>query len=295
MPTKPRISVKPIPPSELESTVKISKLAAHKSVVAGKSRKPARRPRILVCNDDGIDAEGIAALAKAMKAIGDVTVVAPSSHQSGMSHAMTLGKPMRIQKYFKGKTLFGYSVSGTPVDCMKMAITHLLPERPDIVVSGINYGSNTAVNILYSGTVAAALEAAIFGLPAIAFSLTTYEDADFTYAAKFAQKLVRQVLKHGLPPETLLTVNVPSLPESKIKGIAVTHQGKSKWSESMIERQDAYGNPYYWLHGKMPLDDHSLDADEFAIRKNYVSVTPIRYDLTNHAFIDALKTWDLKK
>jgi 5'-nucleotidase len=255
----------------------------------------ARRPRILVTNDDGIDAEGLEVLAKAMSKIGEVTVVAPNAPQSGMSHAMTLGKPLRIKKAYKHKKFFGYAISGTPVDCVKAALAQILPEKPDLVVSGINHGSNTAINILYSGTVAAAREAAIAKIPAIAFSLTTYGNPDFRYAAKFAKQLALKVLKHGLPAETLLTVNIPNLPEEKIKGVAITQQGKSKWHETMIERADAYGEPYYWLRGELVLQDDSLEDDEFAIRNDYVSVTPISFDQTNYAFLETVRTWNLKK
>jgi 5'-nucleotidase len=254
-----------------------------------------KRPHILVCNDDGIDAEGIAVLAESMKKIGNVTVVAPSQPQSGMSHAMTLGRPLRIQKVNRKNKFFGYAVQGTPVDCIKVAITHILDSPPDLIVSGINYGSNTAINILYSGTVAAAVEGTSYNIPSIAFSLTTYENADFTYSGKFARKLARQVLKHGLPPETLLTVNIPNLPESKIKGVVVTRQGKSRWKEEMIERHDAYGQPYYWLSGTMDLLDSGLEDDEYAVRHDHVSVTPLCYNMTHHAFIKTVQDWQLRK
>ncbi len=253
------------------------------------------KPRILVCNDDGIDAEGIEFLAKAMAQIGEITVVAPNSPQSGMSHAMTLGKPLRITKWYKHKKFFGYAVSGTPVDCVKAAMAQILPEPPDLIVSGVNYGSNTAINVLYSGTVAAALEGAIAGVPAIAFSLCTYANADFSYSAKFAKHLAQKVLKEGLPTGTLLTVNLPNLPEEKIKGVVATKQGNSKWKEEMLERNDAYGQPYYWLRGELVLQDDSLDDDEYAVRHGYVSVTPLSFNLTNHSFIDTIRTWNLKK
>ncbi len=255
-----------------------------------------KRPKILVCNDDGIDAEGLDALVKVMKKIGEVIVVAPLTHQSGMGHAMTLGKPLRINKWYKQKKFFGYAVNGTPVDCVKAAMTQILKhQKPNLMVSGINYGSNTAINILYSGTIAAAIEASFFGVPSIAFSLTTYENADFTYAAKFAQKLAKEVLKHGLPAETLLTVNIPNLPEKEIKGVAITAHGKSNLEEEMVERSDTYGQPYYWLRGVMTLYDNGLEADEYAIRHGYVSITPISYDLTNYRFMETLRQWNVKK
>lgn len=252
------------------------------------------RPHILVCNDDGIEGPGLHALAASMKKIGSVTVVAPSDPHSGMSHAMTLGEPLRIRKYLKNNHFFGYTVSGTPVDCIKVALSHILDTKPDLIVSGINYGSNTAMSNLYSGTVAAALEGAIQGITSLAFSLTTYENADFTYAAKFARQLVKEVLKRGLPADTILSANIPNVPENQIRGIRFTRQGRSRWEESAIERHDVYGNPYYWLSGTLQLHDHDLDCDEFAVRQNYVAVTPLSSDWTDQRFRRELETWELK-
>jgi 5'-nucleotidase len=254
-----------------------------------------KKPHILVCNDDGIEGEGLHALAAAMKKIGSVTVVAPAEPHSGMSHAMTLGVPLRIRKFFKNGRFFGYTVSGTPVDCIKVAISHILPSKPDLIVSGINYGSNTATNTLYSGTVAAALEGAIQGITSLAFSLATYENADFTYAGKFARKLVKKVLLEGIPPDTVLSVNIPNVPESHIAGIVTTEQGRSRWEENAIERNDMYGNPYYWLNGTLRLLDDDIRKDEFAVRQNYVAITPISCDMTNHGFIGTLEQWNLQK
>ena len=252
------------------------------------------KPVILVCNDDGIEGEGLHALAASMKKIGNVTVVAPAEPHSGMSHAMTLGVPLRIRSHHKNNRFFGYTVSGTPVDCIKVALSHILDEKPDLIVSGINYGSNTATNTLYSGTVAAAREGAIQGITSLAFSLTTYDNADFTYAAKFARKLARKVLIEGLPADTILSVNIPNLPEKEIAGVAVTRQGSSRWEEDAIERNDMYGNPYYWLNGTLKLLDRSLHEDEYAVRQNYVAVTPLCCDMTNHAFLDTLNRWNLQ-
>jgi 5'-nucleotidase len=254
-----------------------------------------QKPHILVCNDDGIAGEGLHVLAASMKKIGKVTVVAPAEPHSGMSHAMTLGVPLRIKKYHRNNRFFGYTVSGTPVDCIKVAISHILPKKPDLIVSGINYGSNTATNTLYSGTVAAAIEGAIQHIPSLAFSLTTYENADFTYAGKFARKLAKLVLRHGLPPDTVLSANIPNIPESEIRGILVTEQGHSRWEEDAIERNDVYGNPYYWLNGTLQLMDHDIRKDEFAVRNNYVAVTPLSFDLTAYRFMAELETWQLNK
>lgn len=253
------------------------------------------RPEILVCNDDGIEAEGIHVLASSMKKLGNVTVVAPADPHSGMSHAMTLGVPLRIREFRRNNRLFGHTVSGTPVDCIKVALSHIMRQKPDLIVSGINYGSNTAMSTLYSGTVAAALEGAIQGVPSLAFSLTTYENADFTYAGKFARKLARRVLREGLPNDTVLSANIPNVPESEIAGVRITSQGRSRWSEDAIERNDMYGNPYYWLNGTLMLQDEGLGEDEFAVRRNFVTVTPLSCDLTRHAFRSTLEQWKLQK
>ena len=253
------------------------------------------KPHILVCNDDGIEGPGIHALAASMKKIGCVTVVAPAEPHSGMSHAMTLGEPLRIREYSRNNRFFGHTVSGTPVDCVKVALSHILKRKPDLIVSGINFGSNTAMNTLYSGTVAAALEGVLQGIPSLAFSLTTYVDADFTYAAKFARTLAKEVLTRGLPADTILSVNIPNVPESEIRGVLVTSQGKSRWEEAAIERNDMYGNPYYWLSGTLQLHDHDLGSDEYAVRHNYVAVTPLSCDLTAHGFRPELLNWPLNK
>ena len=268
-----------------------------KIFMADKQNKvnPQPKPHILVCNDDGIEGEGIHALAAAMKKIGHVTVVAPAEPHSGMSHAMTLGTPLRIKKFLKNGHFFGYTVSGTPVDCIKVALSHILPSKPDLIVSGINYGSNTAINTIYSGTVAAALEGAVPGINSLAFSLTTYENANFTYAAKFARKLAKKVLAEGLPRDTILSSNIPNREESEIAGIVITEQGRSRWEEDTIERHDMFGNPYYWLSGTLCLLDNTLRQDEFAVRHNYVTVTPISCDMTNHSVISTLETWKLNK
>jgi len=259
------------------------------------ARNKPKKPHILVCNDDGIEGPGLHALAASMKKIGSVTIVAPADPHSGMSHAMTLGEPLRIREYRKNNRFYGHTVSGTPVDCIKVALSHILDEKPDLIVSGINYGSNTAMNTLYSGTVAAALEGVIQGVPSLAFSLTTYENADFTYAAKFARQLARETLKRGLPPDTILSANIPNVPEEEIKGVVITRQGKSRWEESAIERHDVYGNPYYWLGGTLLLHDDDLTQDEYAVRHNYVAVTPLNCDWTDHRFRSELETWGLNK
>lgn len=250
--------------------------------------------KILISNDDGIDSPGIAALAKEMKKIGEVTVIAPRTEQSAVGHAITMKIPLRITEYFKNGDFFGYAIDGTPADCLKIGIRNILKTRPDIVLSGINNGSNTAINIIYSGTVSAAREAAIMDLPAIAISQTSHDARDFSYSARIAAELTTQVLKRGLPNGTLLNVNVPNLPQEEIAGILLTKQGKSKWDDVYEERIDPYGKKYYWLTGSLMETDDNLETDQFAIKNNYVSITPIHFDLTDYATYNSIDNWQLE-
>ena len=248
--------------------------------------------KILVCNDDGINSAGINALTTALQEIGEVTVVAPITEQSAVGHAITMKTPLRVTKYYKNKDFFGYAVEGTPADCIKMGIRNILKEKPDLVVSGINHGSNTAINIIYSGTVSAAREAAIMDVPAIAISVTNHLAENFDYAKDVAKKFSQLVVKNGLPVGTLLNINVPDLPREEIKGILLTKQGKSKWDDIYEERQDPYGNNYYWLTGSLIEADADLAIDQHAIKSNYVSVTPIHFDLTDYKTYEEMKTWN---
>jgi len=250
--------------------------------------------KILISNDDGIDSPGIAALAKEMKKIGDVTVIAPRTEQSAVGHAITMKIPLRITEYYKNGDFFGYAIDGTPADCLKIGIRNILKTKPDIVLSGINNGSNTAINIIYSGTVSAAREAAIMDLPAIAISQTSHDSKDFGYSAKVAAKLAKLVLEKGLPNGTLLNVNVPNLPEEEIAGIMITKQGKSKWDDVYEERIDPYGKKYYWLTGSLMETDEKADSDQFVIKKNYVSITPIHFDLTDYPTYDSMQDWKIE-
>ncbi len=253
-------------------------------------------PFILVVNDDGIYAPGIASLAEEMKKIGEVIVVAPLSEQSAVGHAITLLSPLRVTKCDKNGDFFGFGVSGTPADCVKIAYWALLKERkPDLVVSGINHGSNTGINVLYSGTVSAATEGTILGVPSIAFSLATYEPADFSFAAKFAGKLALKVLNNGMRPATYLNVNIPAIPEDQIKGIEITRQGMAMYRENFDMRVDPHKKTYYWLTGqKVNLDQEPPDADDIAILNNKISITPIHYDLTHYESLDELRSWDFE-
>lgn len=248
--------------------------------------------KILVSNDDGIYSKGIFALAEALKQLGEVIVVAPLTEQSAVGHAITMKIPLRVTKHYRGGGhFFGYAVDGTPADCIKMGIRNIMQEQPDLVVSGINHGSNTAINIIYSGTVSAAREAAIMDVPAIAVSVASHEVDDFSYAAKVAKIISAKVLNEGLPKGTMLNVNIPNLPEDKIKGILVTKQGLSKWDDIYEKRVDPYGKDYYWLTGNLINTDTELDRDQFAVQNNYVSVTPIHFDLTDYNTYNKIKDW----
>lgn len=253
-----------------------------------------QRPLILICNDDGINAPGIAALAAAMDALGDIYVVAPATEQSAVGHAITVRDPVRAYPWafpVPSGQVPAYAVAGTPADCVKLAVNQLLPRRPDLVVSGINRGPNTAVNVIYSGTVSAATEAAILGIDAIAFSLCNWEAQDYRAAAHYAQRIARTVLAYGLPPGILLNVNIPDLPLEAIKGIVITRQARSRWEESFAERRDPYNQPYYWLTGRFVNLDDGDDTDLKAVEQGYVSITPLEHDLTAHAYRHILSQW----
>ena len=248
---------------------------------------------ILICNDDGIDASGIFALVQEIKKIARVTVVAPDRQQSAVGHAITMQYPLRAFPFHKNGELFGYAVKGTPADAVKLAVKQLVKEPVDMVLSGINHGSNTAINIMYSGTVSAATEGTILGIPSIAVSLTTYGEADFTLAARFAARLVQLVADKGLPAGTLLNVNVPPLPAEKIRGVKITAQGKSSWEDTFDVRCDPAGREYFWLTGHMNVTDTDRDTDEVAIGEGYISVTPIHYDLTDRRQLGVMRDWDI--
>jgi 5'-nucleotidase len=251
--------------------------------------------KILVSNDDGIDSPGIYTLVKTLKEIGEVTIVAPLKEQSAVGHAITMQVPLRVIKYHKNGEFFGYAVDGTPADCVKMGIKNILKTPPDIVISGINHGSNTAINIIYSGTVSAAREAAIMDIPSIAVSLTSHTATDFTFAAKVAKMIAQEIAGKELPLGTLLNVNVPDIPEDQIAGILLTRQGKSKWDDIYEQRKDPYGREYYWLTGNLMEVDTEIETDQAAINKHYVSVTPIHFDLTDYKTFDMMKEWNIER
>ena len=228
--------------------------------------------------------------------VGHVTVVAPVSEMSAVGHAITIAVPLRVKPYNKNGSLFGYAVDGTPADCVKIAYSAILKEKekPDLIISGINLGSNSGINAIYSGTVSAATEGAILGIPSFAISLATYHDPDFGLAAKFAQKLAGIVIEEGLPQGTYLNVNVPHVPEKDLKGIVVTRQGQAIFNDGYEMRRDPFGRNYYWLTGSKINIEEDECVDDRAILQNKISITPIHYDLTNYSFLDKLRTWNFE-
>ena len=256
------------------------------------------RPLILVSNDDGITAPGIRHLVEIVAALGaEVVVVAPDAPQSGMGHAITIGNALRLTKNpVFGPDIEAYECSGTPADCVKIAKHYVLKDRtPDLVVSGINHGSNASVNVLYSGTMSAAIEAAIEGLPAVGFSLCEYgPQADFSHVAEWVTQICRHALDHGVPAGTALNVNIPKKSATPIAGLRLGRQARAKWQEEFDRRLDPYQRPYYWLIGSFVNLDHGTDTDEWALANNYVSVVPCQFDLTAAAGLQHLSTqWQL--
>lgn len=242
---------------------------------------------ILVTNDDGITAPGIKALVGEMRLLGEVIVVAPDSPQSGQGHAITLTKPIRLKKVDIFSGIEAYECSGTPADCVKLAKNVILKDRNiDLCVSGINHGSNASINIIYSGTMSAAMEASIEGINSIGFSLLDFSfNADFSAAAHYARKLSHEVLRNGLQDCNLLNVNIPAVPLKDINGVKVCRQADGNWNETFQEGKDPRGQKYYWLTGEFLYNDHEEDTDLYALEKNYVSVVPSGHDLTEHRAI----------
>ena len=253
------------------------------------------RPLILVTNDDSIYSKGIKSLVEAMLPLGDVVVVAPDSPQSGMGHAVTINGILRIQEEHIFDNIKAFTASGTPVDCVKLAIARVLDRKPDLLVSGINHGSNSSINVIYSGTRSAAVEGAVEGIPSIGFSLLDHShDADFRVSQSVATKIAQQVLNEGgLPEGICLNVNIPKGSPDEIKGIKVCRQAKAFWEDNFDHRQDPAGRSYYWMLGEFKTIDKGEDTDEFALHHNYVSVVPVQYDLTAYHAISHLQQWTL--
>jgi len=256
--------------------------------------KQSTKPNILVVNDDGITAAGIKNLMEVMQEIGNVVVVAPDSPQSGMGHAITIGKPIRFDKVDLYPGVEMYKCSGTPVDCVKIAVNKIFKgKKPDLCVSGINHGLNNSINVLYSGTMSAAVEGAIEKIPSIGFSLDDFAaDADFSHTKKFIKNICEQVLANGLPEGTLLNVNFPK--GDNLKGIKICRQANAKWMEEFDERKDPYNRPYYWLTGVFENFDHGEDTDVWSLEHGYVSIVPVQFDLTAHHAIQTLNSWNFE-
>jgi len=257
----------------------------------------SKKPLILVTNDDGITAPGVRTLIEVMKTIGEVVVVAPDSPQSGMGHAITINSTLHLENVTLDKgSQKEYSCSGTPVDCVKLGVKQILKRRPDLCVSGINHGSNSSINVIYSGTMSAAIEAGVEGIPAIGFSLCDYNwGANFEHSKSFVKTIAENVLKHGLADGVVLNVNIPNLEKKDIKGIKVCRQAKANWQEEFDKRKNPQGRDYYWLTGKFVNLDEGEDTDEWALENGYVSVVPVHFDLTAHHSIQHLNSWKLNE
>ncbi|MDZ4666673.1 MAG: 5'/3'-nucleotidase SurE [bacterium] len=252
------------------------------------------KPLILITNDDGITAPGIRALVEAVKDLGEVIVVAPDSPQSAMGHAVTISKPLRLEKTKTYGEIHSYQCSGTPADCVKLAVDKVMHRKPDLLLSGINHGSNSSINILYSGTMSAAMEGAIEGIPSAGFSLCDFSyDADFTLASKIARSVAKNILQNGLPLGNLLNVNIPKIDNDSFKGTKVCRQAIAKWEEEFDERQDPNGKKYYWLTGKFVNYDKGDDTDEWALANGYASIVPVQFDLTAHNSIGLINQWNI--
>uniref|UniRef100_UPI0040483A2C 5'/3'-nucleotidase SurE n=1 Tax=Algoriphagus sp. TaxID=1872435 RepID=UPI0040483A2C len=256
------------------------------------------KPLILVSNDDGITSKGIRVLVSVMKKLGDVVVVAPDSPQSGMGHAITIGQTLRLYEEDIFEDVLAFKSSGTPADCVKLAKHYVLKDRkPDLVVSGINHGSNTSISVLYSGTMSAAIEGALEGLPSIGFSLCDFSTkADFSHVEEWVEKIARQVLENGIPKGIALNVNFPPKRNEEIRGVKICRQADAKWQEEFAERFDPTGRKYFWMAGNFVNYDKGEDNDEWAIANNYISIVPCLYDLTAHHAISHInKEWDWTK
>ncbi len=247
--------------------------------------------RILITNDDGILAPGIHALYEAVRDLGTVDVVAPETTQSAVGHAISVLTPMLVQRVHVASAFHGWSVDGRPADCVKLAMLELLEQRPDFCLSGINSGANTAINVLYSGTVAGAAEAAFFGVPSIAFSLELSKELDFARAGRVAREIFLRFAANNPQPGTCLNVNIPALDEGWPRGVRVCTQGSASMRDVYRRQQDEQGRWIYWLDGSMPESDQSQTSDLIAIRERYVSITPLRFDMTNHGQLDEVAAW----
>ncbi|MFA5087510.1 MAG: 5'/3'-nucleotidase SurE [Candidatus Omnitrophota bacterium] len=249
--------------------------------------------RILLTNDDGILADGIYALYNELKKIGTVTVVAPDSEKSSVGHGISLIYPIWCKRVKREGMPFGYGITGTPADCVKLAVAVLMEPKPDLVVSGINLGPNDGCSVFYSGTVAGAREGAMLNIPSMAVSLATFVNPDFRYAAKFAAKLAKMVMRNKIPKGTFLNANVPNLPQSKIRGVRITRQGVIPVHGTFTKRRDPHSRDYYWMKGTVPLTESDNNIDTDVLAQNYITVTPIQCDTTDYKFLTDLGTWKI--
>lgn len=256
----------------------------------------SKKPLIVISNDDGITSKGIRHLVNLIKTIGEVVVVAPNSPQSGMGHAITIHDPLKVYRSDIFEGVEAYECSGTPADCVKLAKHHIMKNRsPDLVLSGINHGANLSVSVLYSGTMSAAVEASIEGMPAIGFSLCDYShEADFSHTSSYILKIVEQALQKGIPKGAALNVNFPKKSDAALKGLRICRQAKAKWEAVFDERTDPHGRQYLWLTGEFAYYDKNSSTDTWAIEQNYISVTPVSHDMTDYEAMNMLgKDWTL--
>jgi len=257
--------------------------------------KEGKRPLILVTNDDGITAKGIRSLVEAVSPFGEVLVVAPDKPQSGMGHAISVHDPLRLKKSNEFNGIEAYTCSGTPVDCVKLAIYEILKDRkPDLLVSGVNHGDNSSTNVLYSGTMSAAVEGALENIPAAGFSLQDYaSDADFSASQYVIEKVVRKCLDNEFPQHVCLNVNIPKLSLSELKGMKICRQARAFWRDSFDKRLDQFGNPYYWLTGEFENFDGGEDTDIFALESGFASIVPTQFDMTAYHVMSDFNNWKL--
>lgn len=248
---------------------------------------------ILLTNDDGIHAPGLLALFHEIKKIANVTIVAPECEQSAIGHAITIYNPLRATPLKNHHGLAGYSVNGTPADCVKLGVSVILDKKPDLVISGINLGMNAGDCLLYSGTVSAATEGVILKIPSFAISLATYAETDFSYAAAFARQVAENILQRGLPQGTFLNVNIPAVPAEQIKGISISKQGRFTFRDKYKKIKDSMGRTYYWLQNEIVELTESGNFDMQALRENKISITPVKYDLTDYHYLEELEKWPL--
>ncbi len=249
--------------------------------------------RILLTNDDGILADGLFALYEELKGDFDLSIVAPEVEMSATGHAISLSTPLRVRQFKRRGVFFGHGVSGTPADCVKIGVQEILAHRPDMIISGINMGSNVGINLLYSGTVSAATEGAFLGIPSVAISLNTKIDPDFGFAARFSRRIIEFIVEQGLGEGTALNVNIPAIPEDQIRGISFTTQDLVRQRDVFEKRNDPRGNVYYWLASETPVEESLPDTDLMALAENRISITPITFDLTNLKEVERLASLTL--